>query len=90
MREAGSATAATQPLHTDVKTALVLRDDIDLTEPVPPFRYNARSKRYVRRHYHFDFFFGFDGDPTSTEYLALFRDVKHRPGLVKGFLKVVL
>lgn len=79
-----------KPRPDDVDLLLVLRDDVDLNAPVPPFRYNARSKRYVRKHFHFDFFFGYDGDPTSTEYLALFRDVKYQPGLVKGYLKVAL
>jgi hypothetical protein len=74
----------------DIDLLLVLKDDIDLGEPVPPFRYNVRSKRYIRKHYEFDFFFGFDGDATATEYLALFRDVKEQPGTVKGYLKVVL
>lgn len=79
-----------KPRPDDVDLLLVLRDDVDLTATVPPFRYNARSRRYVRKYYHFDFFFGFDGDPTSSEYLALFRDVKYRPGHVKGYLKVPL
>lgn len=74
----------------DIDLLLVLRDDIDLGQPVPPFQYNARSKRYVRKQYHFDFFVGFEADDSSTELLALFRDVKYRPGEVKGFLKVVL
>lgn len=79
-----------EPRPGDVDLLLVLRDDVDLSASVPPFRYNARSKRYVRKHFNFDFFFGYEGDPTATEYLALFRDVKYRPGLVKGYLKVVL
>lgn len=82
--------ATGKPDPGDIDLLLVLRDDIDLGGPVPPFRYNARSKRYVRKHFEFDFAFGFDGDATSTEYLALYRKVKDHPEAVKGFLKVVL
>jgi hypothetical protein len=74
----------------DIDLLLVLRDDVDLTQPVPPFRYNPRSKRYVRKNFDFDFAFGFDGDETSIQYLALYRGIKDRPGEVKGYLKVVL
>lgn len=79
-----------KPRPEDIDLLLVLRDDIDLGQPVPPFQYNARSKRYVRKQYSFDFFVGFEGDESSEEMLALFRDVKYRPGEVKGYLKVVL
>ena len=79
-----------EPRPGDVDLLLVLRDDVDLGQPVPPFRYNPRSKRYIRKNYDFDFAFGFDGDETSTQYLALYRGIKGRPGNVKGFLKVVL
>ncbi len=74
----------------DVDLLLVLRDDVDLARPVPPFQYNPRSKRYVRKNYSFDFFAGFEDDASSEQMLALFRDVKYLPGEVKGYLKVVL
>jgi hypothetical protein len=79
-----------EPRPGDIDLLLVLRDDIDLAKPVPPFQYNARSKRYVRKNYGFDFFVGFENDQSSEQMLALFRDVKNRPGSVKGYLKVVL
>ncbi len=47
-------------------------------------------KRYVRKNYNFDFFVGFENDQSSEQMLALFRDVKNQPGVVKGYLKVVL
>ena len=74
----------------DIDLLLVLRDDVDLGEQVPPFRYNARSKRYIRKRFDFDFAFGWEGDPTATEYLLLYRKVKGHPGHVKGVLKVML
>jgi hypothetical protein len=79
-----------KPRPSDVDMLLVLRDDVDLTRPVPPFQYNARSRKYIRKYYDFDFFVGFEDDDSSREMMKLFRDVKYRPGEVKGYLKVVL
>jgi len=74
----------------DIDLLLVLKDDVRLTDPVPPFQYNVRSKKYIKRHFEFDFFVGFDNDHTSTKVIELFREVKYRPDEVKGFLKIVL
>lgn len=82
--------ATGKPDPGDIDLLLVLRDDVDPGATVPPFRYNARSKRYIRKYFEFDFAFGFDGDATSVEYFALYRKVKDHPEAVKGCLKVVL
>jgi hypothetical protein len=79
-----------EPAPNDIDLLLVLRDTVDLSEPVPPFRYNARSRRYVRKKYNFDIFVGFESDDSASEILAFFRGVKYRPGVSKGLLKVVL
>lgn len=74
----------------DIDVLLVLKDDVRLDAPVPPFQYNARSKRYVKKNYGLDFFFGFEHEESAQEMVALFQDVKYRPGETKGILKVVL
>jgi hypothetical protein len=79
-----------KPKPSDVDILLILRDNVTLTGPIPPFQYNARSRRYVRKNFNFDFFVGFEGDPSATEILALFHKVKYRPGETKGVLKVTL
>lgn len=79
-----------KPDPGDIDILLVLRDDLDLTLTVPPFEYNARSKRYVRKEYALDFYVGFDGDDTSERMLRVFSEVKHAPGFFKGILKIVL
>lgn len=81
-------TGKTQP--EDIDLLLVLRDDVDLDGPVPPFKYNVQSRSYLRRKYDFDFFFGFEHDDSATQMLSFFRRVKERPRLHKGMLKVVL
>ena len=85
----GSFVTAESRPH-DVDLLLVLRDDLDLAHSVPPFEYNARSRRYVRKRYPFDLFVGFEGDSSSQEIIAFFRGVKYRPGVAKGVLKVAL
>lgn len=74
----------------DVDLLLVLRDDVNLDGPLPPIQYNARSRKFVRKHYEFDVFFGFEGDESTEMALQLFRQVKHRPGAEKGVLRVRL
>ncbi|HET7631385.1 MAG TPA: hypothetical protein VFK16_03625 [Gemmatimonadaceae bacterium] len=79
-----------KPSPSDIDLLLVLRDDVNLGEVVPPFRYNARSRTYIRKKYRFDFFPAFDGDGSADAVIRFFRQVKYRPGEVKGLLKVTL
>jgi hypothetical protein len=78
-----------KPAPSDIDLLLVLRDDVRLGDILPPFRYNARSKTYIRKKYRFDFFPAYD-DGSAVEMIAFFRQVKYRPGEVKGLLKVKL
>jgi hypothetical protein len=75
---------------SDVDILLALNEDVDLGETVPPFKYNVRSKRYVRKYFEFDIFFGYEGDESYTQILDLFLDVKYQPGRRKGILRVEL
>ncbi len=79
-----------KPAPSDIDLLLVLRDDTPLGATVPPFRYNPRSRSYIRKKYRFDFFPAYDTDGSAAEVIAFFRQVKNRPGAVKGLLKVVL
>jgi hypothetical protein len=74
----------------DIDVLLILREDIDLGQELPPFQYNVRSGKFVRQRFGFDFFFGFAGDPSAERLLSLFRRVKGYPGLEKGVLRVIL
>jgi hypothetical protein len=74
----------------DIDLLLVLKDDLQLHNPVPPFQYNPRSKRYVRNKFRLDFYFGFEGDPSAQEIMSIFQQVKYQPGKEKGVLKVTL
>lgn len=79
-----------KPEPGDIDLLLILPGDIALDQPVPPFEYNARSARYVRKKFEFDFFFGFEGDASAEKMLNHFRRVKGVPGAEKGILRVAL
>ncbi|MFZ1322607.1 MAG: hypothetical protein WAT71_13705 [Ignavibacteria bacterium] len=73
----------------DIDLLLVLKDEIQLEEIVPPFKYNVRSKKYIKKHYPFDFYFGYEDDDSSIKIINLFYKVKDST-LRKGFLKIKL
>jgi hypothetical protein len=74
----------------DIDVLLVLKDDVDLTGDLPPFRRNALSRKYINKYYKLDFHFGFENDDTATNILSNFLEVKYQPGQKKGILKIVL
>ena len=99
MRAAGVAKAlivngsfvADKDRPSDIDVLLVLKDGVDLAREVPPFQYNARSKRYVQRHYRLDFRFGFDGDSTAEDYIEYWSRVRGLPGTGhKGMVRIDL
>ncbi|MCC6150108.1 MAG: hypothetical protein IT461_07655 [Planctomycetes bacterium] len=75
---------------SDIDMILVLKDDVDLSKDVPPFIYNARSKRMVQKAYDFDLFPAFEGDRSYEEFVKLFSKAKDLPGRTKGLLKLHL
>lgn len=79
-------TAIDQP--NDIDILLILKDDVDLTKTFPPFIKNTFNGKYIRKHYHLDFYFGFEGDKSSTEIISLFKKIKEQPGKEKGYLKI--
>lgn len=74
----------------DIDVLLILKDDVDLTGDIPPFRKNAASSKYISKYHKLDFHFGFEDDPTATNILQNFKEVKHQPGKYKGILRVEL
>jgi hypothetical protein len=75
---------------SDIDALLILKDDGDLSGDVPPFKYNAMSRRYIQNHHGLDIHFGFEGNPSAAEIIQLFQEVKGRPGLLKGILRINL
>jgi predicted nucleotidyltransferase len=75
---------------SDIDVLLVLKDDVDLTNNLPPFRKNAISKKYINKYYKIDFHFGFENDVSAINILNNFLEVKYQPGKKKGILKILL
>jgi hypothetical protein len=74
----------------DIDVALVLRGDYDLRRQVSPVEYNLRPTRLVKREYGLDLF---AVRPNSLEYdrfVQLFSQVRNRPDLLKGMIRVPL
>lgn len=74
----------------DIDLLLVLKDDVNLTNPIPPFQYNSISNKYIKKKYPFDFFIGYEHDDSYFYAVELFHDVKYQPGKRKGILKILL
>ncbi|MHB8581509.1 MAG: DUF6932 family protein [Ignavibacteriaceae bacterium] len=75
---------------SDIDVLLVLKDDVDLTGDIPPFRKNAASKKYINNYHKLDFHFGYEDDETFTNILQNFKEIKYQPGKYKGILRVDL
>lgn len=80
----------TKDKPSDIDVLLVLRDDVDLTGDLPPFRRNAFSRKYINKYYKLDFHFGFEDEPSATNVLENFLEVKYHPGKNKGILRINL
>lgn len=57
---------------------------------LPPFAYNAISKRRIKAMYPFDVVVVPDGGGAYNAAVEFFAQVKHQPGAVKGLLRVEL
>lgn len=74
----------------DIDVLLILKDDIDLSQPFPPFIKNSFNNTYIKKHYKLDFKFGFENHPSTDEIISLYSKVKGHPDKEKGLLKIIL
>jgi len=74
----------------DIDVLLILKDDVELSGDLPPFKKNTMSRKYINKYYQLDFHFGFEGDPSATNILEIFLEVKYQPEKTKGILKIAL
>ena len=73
----------------DIDLFLALRADLDLAADLLPRDYNAISKRSVRRRYPFDLLVAPEGSDACQHQIEFFEQVKGRPDLRKGLLRIV-
>lgn len=85
----GSFTMGT-PDPNDIDLVLVLSPDHDFSRQLRPFEYNLISRRQVRKHYGFDLLLAAEGQPELEEYIEFFAQVRGRPELKKGLLRLEL
>lgn len=74
--------------------------DIDLILVVPPksqfpavlrpFEYNAMSRRHIQRHFGFDALIAQEGEMDVAEHIEFFAQIRGRPDLRKGMLRITI
>ena len=74
----------------DVDLILVLAADHDFSRQLRPFEYNVVSRKQVRKQYGFDLLVSAEGRPELEEYIDFFAQVRGRPELMKGLLRLEL
>lgn len=74
----------------DIDVLLILKDDIDLSQPFPPFIKNTFNNTFIKGHYKLDFKFGFENHISTDEIISLYSKVKGQPDKEKGLLKIIL
>jgi hypothetical protein len=74
----------------DVDMIAVLKPDHDFSAELRPYQANVLSNRHVRRRYGFDVLVAREGSEEYTEYTAFFQQVRGKPELNKGILRILL
>ena len=75
---------------SDIDILLVLNREHDFSSDLKPFEYNVLSRRRVRNRFRFDILVAPEGSVLHEQYVGFFQQVKNRPELRKGILKVPL
>lgn len=74
----------------DVDLLLVLASNHDFDAELRPMEYNVLSRRRVQKRYGLDILSAVEGSRAYADYEELFRRVKYRPDMEKGFLRIDL
>lgn len=85
----GSFVTAT-PEPNDIDLVLVVASDYDLSADLPPVTYNLRSQHRVRRRFGFDIVVVKYDSENLNQAVAFFQQVKQRPDIKKGILRIKL
>ncbi len=74
----------------DVDMIAVLQTDHDFSIDLRPFQANAISNWHVRRKHGFDLLVAREGSAEYIEYTTFFQQVRSKPALSKGILRITL
>ena len=77
-----------KPDPGDVDLLLVLQPEHDFLASLPPAHYNLVSQRRVKRRFGFDILVARSASAERTNYVELFLEVRGRPDLRKGMLRI--
>ncbi len=80
-------TAKDEP--SDIDLILVLDRTHDFRADLKPFQYNILAKRRARNRFRFDIVAAAEGSDRLAESVDFFQQVKERPEIRKGILKVL-
>lgn len=81
-------TATAEP--NDIDLALVVSANHDFSADLAPEQYNLLAQRRVRRRFGFDIVVAKNDSEDLEQAVAFFQQVKQRPGLKKGILRIEL
>jgi hypothetical protein len=79
-----------KPAPSDVDLVLVVASSHDFSADLPPAHYGLLAQRRVRRRFGFDIVVVKDGSENIELAIAFFQQVKQRPGVKKGILRIRL
>lgn len=74
----------------DIDLVLVIAPSFDLSTDLLPVAYNLLSQRRVRRRFGFDIVVVKNDAENLEQAVAFFQQVKQRPGIKKGLLRIKL
>ena len=77
-----------KPDPDDIDLLLVLPVGYELTRVVSPYEYNLRSHRMIRKRFGFDLFAVRSNSADYDRFVQHFSQVRERPGLRKGIIRV--
>ena len=79
-----------EPDPRDIDLVLVVEASHDFSADLPPAQYNLLAQKRVRRRFGFDIVIVKNGSGNLEQAIAFFRQVKQRPGMKKGILRIKL
>ena len=79
-----------EPKPNDIDLIIVIPADSDLTRDLLPAGYNVLSKKRVRAQFGFDMVAVRENTVELDEAIAFFEQVRERPDLHKGIIKLTI
>jgi len=79
-----------KPDPSDIDLVLVVAENHDFSADLPPTQYNLLAQQRVHRRFGFDIVVVKNDNENLDQAVAFFQQVKQRPGVKKGILRIKL